>query len=426
MSTALRLLYNGAVIPAARLARPVAERLSPKLRRGMEARRGLFARWEAVARDVEGRRPRLWFHAASAGETLQARPLVEAVRAARPGAAIFHSFFSPSAEGAVDGWEAPDGADYLPLDVPSRQRRLVELLAPDALVLVGAELWPNLTWTATDRGVPVAQACCRFGPNAGRLSWPVRALTRDLYPRLAAIGAVSGEDAGTLADLGVPVGRIGVTGDTRVDVTLDRAAAGAGDPPAWQPPEGAGPVVVAGSTWPSDEGIVLDAVARLRERRPGLVAVVAPHEPDPGTIDRLEAACTRRGLPAGRLGMPTAGVAVVLVDRVGILYRLYRGAAAAYVGGGFDGAVHNTMEPAAHVVPVAIGPDHGRPHEVVETLAGGGLAVVRSVDELVDVWGRWLDGDGEAAGRAARRTLERLAGATGRTLELLRTRGLPL
>lgn len=422
-----RSLYNGLVVPAARLALPVARRLSAKVERGLEGRRGLLERWEGAAGRTAGRSPRVWVHAASAGEALQARPLVEAVRRERPDAALFFSFLSPSAERTVAGWEAPDRADYLPLDLPDRTRRLYGLLAPDAVVLVGAETWPNLVWTAADRGVPVAQACCRFGEGTGRLRWPVRIWTADLYRRMRAVGAVAEADRETLLGLGVPPDAAAVTGDTRVDVTLARADAPG--PPAWSPPEGRRPVIVAGSTWPPDEAVVLPAVARLRARRPGLVALVAPHEPTGEALGRLEARAAELGLATARLGAlePEGGEPppVVLVDRVGVLYRLYAGADLAYVGGGFDGAVHNTMEPAAAGAPVAVGPRHGGPAEVAALERAGGLAVVADADALTAVWEAWLHGGG-LAGRAAREALEGLAGATDRTLGFLRGRGLPV
>lgn len=421
-----RAIYNGMVVPAARLALPVVSRLRPKVARGIEARRGLLERWSVGADRLEGRSPRIWLHASSAGETLQARPLGDAIRREDPEAGLAYTYFSPSAERMAGEWDAPDVADYLPFDVADRIARLLDLLAPDAIVLVGAELWPNLVWEAHDRGVPLTQACCRLGPGSGRAGLLGRALARDLYPRFTAIGAVADSDAEAVIEMGATAEAVSVTGDTRVDATLARVAS-AGRSPIRIPRERA--VVVAGSTWPRDDAVVLDAVARLREEGRDVVAIVAPHEPTEEALGRLESEAAGRGLATTRLGAladaPEAGTpAVVLVDRVGILYRLYAGAAAAYVGGGFDGAVHNTMEPAAQGAPVAIGPDHGAPHEVGALRARGGLVEVETGEQLAEAWRGWLEDP--SAGRAARNAIERLGGATGRTLAHLRARGVPV
>ena len=437
-------MYNGLVVPAARLGLRGLARVNPKLSHGIEARRGLEDRWREASLRRAGHRPRVWLHAASAGETLQARPLGDAIRAGYPDGALFYSFFSPSAERMAASWDAPDHADYLPFDWPSAMRAQVEALDPDAIVLVAGELWPNLIWTAADRGVPIAQACARLAGGSSRLERPARVLTGRLCRELRAIGAVTDEDEALLLDLGVPREAVAVTGDTRADVTLARVEEASTLPPVWEPPEGAGPIVVAGSTWPADEAVVLPAVARLRRRHPGIAAVVAPHEPSEAAVERIERAARELGLPAARLVPAGRGSAtsdarpvapsedepptVYIVDRVGLLYRLYGFADAAWVGGAFGGSVHNTMEPAAQSAPVAIGPDHGAPAEVLGLQRAGALTTVATADALADRWGAWLDdpAEGERAGAAARGELERSRGATDRTLGFFRARGLPV
>jgi 3-deoxy-D-manno-octulosonic-acid transferase len=425
------------VVPAARLALSGLSRANPKLARGIEARRGVEARWREAALRLTGRRPRIWLHAASAGETLQARPLGDAIRADHADAALFYSFFSPSAERVAASWPAPDHSDYLPFDWPSAMRAQIESLDPDAIVLVAGELWPNLVWIAAERGVPLAQACGRLAGGSARLERRARALTSRLYRDFRAIGVVSEEDEALVLELGVPRAAVAVTGDTRIDVSLARVEAASSLPPVWAPPPGTGPVVVAGSTWPADEAVVLPAIARLRARHPGLVAVVAPHEPTSAAVRRIEEAARANGLVAARLvpaGAPSAPApageppAVWIVDRVGLLYRLYGLAHAAYVGGGFGGSVHNTMEPAAQRVPIVVGPDHGGPAEVAALARAGGLAVVRSADGLAARWGAWLDdpAEGRRAGAGAKTELERTRGATARTLAFFRERGIPV
>jgi 3-deoxy-D-manno-octulosonic-acid transferase len=316
-------------------------------------------------------------------------------------------------------------------------RAQIDSLDPDAIILVAGELWPNLIWTAGDRGIPLAQACCRLAGGSARMERTARALTARLYREFRAIGAVTEEDAELLIEMGISREAVAVTGDTRIDVSLTRVEEAAALPPPWQPPPGAGPVVVAGSTWPADETVVLPAVARLRERHPGLVAVIVPHEPSESAVERIARRAAESGLGAIRIGTAAAvatGVdgggppAVVVVDRMGLLYRLYRLADVAYVGGGFGGSVHNTVEPAAHGVPLAVGPNHGDPAEVEALARAGGLVAVATASALAQRWGAWLDDPTarQRAGAAARAAIESARGATERTLAFFRARGLPV
>ncbi|MGH7587936.1 MAG: 3-deoxy-D-manno-octulosonic acid transferase, partial [Gemmatimonadota bacterium] len=176
------------MVPAVGAALPLARRARPAIERAAAGREGLFERWEAALRPLQDRSPRIWLHAASAGETLQARPLAEGIRRARPGAALLYTHFSPAARRWASDLSSVDVADYLPFDFARSMRRFLELATPDLLLLVGGEMWPNLVWSAVDRRVPVAQACARL-VGADRLDWPVRGLTRELYRRLDAVAA---------------------------------------------------------------------------------------------------------------------------------------------------------------------------------------------------------------------------------------------
>jgi 3-deoxy-D-manno-octulosonic-acid transferase len=156
--------------------------------------------------------------------------------------------------------------------------------------------------------------------------------------------------------------------------------------------------------------------------------VIVPHEPSESAVDRIVRRASASGLRAARMGDGGAPPAVVVVDRMGLLFRLYRLADAAYVGGGFGGSVHNTIEPAAHGAPVAVGPDHGGPAEVEALERAGGLVTVATADALAARWGGWLDDPAarERAGAAAREAIESARGATERTLAFFRERGLPV
>ena len=223
MSKLWRIAYNGIVVPAAGAALLLARRTKPAIERAAADRDGLFERWEAALQPLGDRSPRIWIHAASAGETLQARPLAEEIRRARPGAALVYTHFSPSARRWASDLPAVDVADYLPFDFPRRMGRFLDLLAPDLLILVGGETWPNMVWSATDRDVPVVQACARL-VGADRMEWPVRGLTA----RLAATegqGRILSIEAEVLVDGAVDDQQLAALREAGLGCRISRAMA---------------------------------------------------------------------------------------------------------------------------------------------------------------------------------------------------------
>jgi 3-deoxy-D-manno-octulosonic-acid transferase len=208
---------------------------------------------------------------------------------------------------------------------------------------------------------------------------------------------------------------------------VDRIADVDGDEPLLAFGRGAA-TLVAGSTWPEDESVVLEAYAGVLARHPSARLILVPHEPTEGHLAEAERTAARLGLPAAlRLSRAQGPAPLLLVDRVGVLARLYGAGTMAYVGGGFGRAgLHSVLEPAAWGVPVAFGPGWRESRDaaaLLEAGAGRSLGSDRggAVEELVGVWGGWIERDGErrTAGDAGRALVERGRGASARSAELL-------
>jgi 3-deoxy-D-manno-octulosonic-acid transferase len=184
-------------------------------------------------------------------------------------------------------------------------------------------------------------------------------------------------------------------------------------------------VVVAGSTWPDDEAVLIPALAGLRGEGIRFRLVLAPHDTAEGRLRHAECGLEAAGFAHGRWSRGGETDEAILVDRVGVLRALYAGAAVAWVGGGFRGALHNVMEPAARRVAVVIGPGTRRSWVAASLERAGGLFRVASVPEAAAVLRRLLSSRAAAAdaGMRARSALEAHAGATRRTVAALEAAG---
>jgi 3-deoxy-D-manno-octulosonic-acid transferase len=411
-----------AIVRAATAAVPLFAPFSPKLGAGDRARRNAaagFYEWARLHRDPT--RPLVWFHSSSVGEGLQAESVIDALRRIRPVCQFVYTHFSPSAEPLARRLSV-DASGYLPYDLPRDVGALLEALRPDLLVFSKLDLWPELATRAANRGVTVAIIAGTVSAGSGRLRWPARQLLAPGYTSIAAAAAIAEADAARLVRLGVPASAIRVLGDPRFDSAAARVRSSMPDDPLLHFGRGA-PTLVAGSTWPEDEAMLLDTFSAISAARPDARLIVVPHEPTPEHLAGLDARASRARLsPPVRLSQATGPVPFLVVDRLGALATLYGGGAMAYVGGGFGRAgLHSVLEPAAWGLPVAFGPrwQHSRDAELLVD-AGAGVSVSNR-NEMARVWDGWLrDETARAAlGQRARMLVEAGLGAAQRTAEML-------
>ena len=239
--------------------------------------------------------------------------------------------------------------------------------------------------------------------------------------------AVSPEDAERLARLGVDPVRIQVLGDPRADSALRRIGEVDAKDPLLRLGDGA-PTLVAGSTWPADEDVLLDAFTRVRARHPAARLILVPHEPTRSHLASVDERARRARLPEPiRLSAATAPAALLLVDRVGALATLYGAGGMAYVGGGFGRAgLHSVLEPAAWGRPVAFGPRWSESRDAALLRErGGGVAVgeggAPGGEDLARRWLGWIDNEAERAAQGARAkaVVEAGRGASRRSAAML-------
>jgi len=192
VNAALRPFYAAAA-QLARLGATVAPdgAHGSKFMRTFAARRGIrerYLEWGATSRDRT--RGLLWMHAPSVGEGLQARPILEVMRAARPDLQLAYSYYSPSAERFALGLDV-DFRDYLPFDTGGDARAALDALAPTALVFSKLDVWPTLAHEAARRGVRLGLVSATLAANSSRRKAWAATWLRDAYAAMDAVGITS-------------------------------------------------------------------------------------------------------------------------------------------------------------------------------------------------------------------------------------------
>jgi 3-deoxy-D-manno-octulosonic-acid transferase len=344
--------------------------------------------------------PLVWMHGASVGEGLSLLPVVEALRAQADAPAVLVTS-GTTTSAALLGARLPPGAlhQYAPVDAPGAARRFLAHWRPDACVFAESEVWPNLLGEARARGIPTALMSARL--SRGSLSRWTRAprSARSLFAGFDLVLAQDDATARALADLGA-------RDDGRLNLKLcgaplapDPAVVAAADAAL-----GDMPVIVAASTHPGEEEILLDAFAELG--RPGVVLLITPRHPERGAAVQSLAKSRDFGAQRRSAGDPLDGCAAVYVaDTLGELGSWFalRNARAAFVGGSLAPGPggHNPLEPVRLGVPALSGPYVDNWAEVYAAL-GDDVARVQGTGALAAAFDAVLDDPAAARARAAR------------------------
>jgi 3-deoxy-D-manno-octulosonic-acid transferase len=420
VNSLLRIPYSLAGRAANALVKAIPAGES-KFRRGLGARRGIIARyqaWSSASRDRA--RPLVWFHAPSVGEGLQAQPVIDLLRARRPDLQIAYTFYSPSAEQFAKSLDV-DFADYLPFDTIDSADAIVRALQPNALVFSKLDIWPDLTERAAAAGVPVGVISATLAESSGRRGILARALLGDAYRAIGRVGAIDAKDAEHFREVGLASAKVEVTGDTRYDQVWARAKRTPS--PLVQSLRSARPTLVAGSTWPSDETHLLAAWTRLREKIPDARLIIAPHEIGAAHLTSVERWAKVHALRVSRIDAREApGADVVLVDRFGVVGDRYAIADVAYVGGGFHSAgLHSVLEPASFGAPVLFGTRYDKSRDAGNLIEAKGGASIKGEIDLELRLRDWLGSVAarDVAGAAAKSMVQGGVGAAERSFALV-------
>ena len=337
----------------------------------------------------EGTAPRIWIHAASAGETVASMPIVNGIAETLPDAEIVFSYTTPAGRQiARSKMGVCKHLFYFPLDLPGAVRRSLAAVRPKVYASVEAEIWPNLLHHAHAMGVRTAVL---NGVVTDRTLRRARALMAGWVFRWA-LGSVdrfcmqTDKDAAKIISLGARESHVTVMGNTKFDEPFpeltedDRRSLLA----EFRFPE-TSEVIVAGSTNPGEEEPVLDAFIEAAKVRNSLKLIIAPRH-----IERAKeiVSLTRsRGLRVGLRTRPSELVGtedVVVLNTLGDLARVYGISAVAFVGGTLiPKGGHNLLQPVAQGKPVLFGPYTFKTADVADMVVDASVGFrVRGADDL--------------------------------------------
>jgi 3-deoxy-D-manno-octulosonic-acid transferase len=371
----------------------------------------------------------LWVHALSVGEVLSAVSLARALKQKYPGRPVVFSASTLTGHETASRLLQNDlnVVFYFPYDLIFSVRSVINRIHPALVVIVETDIWPNFLFEMKRRMIPVVLVNARLSDRSYSGYRRFSKLTSPVFQCFSFVCAQSGEDASRFRSLGLPADRVTIAGNLKYDSLPDQASENAiqnlrrilsGITHQ--------KCLVAGSTHPGEETILLDAYSRLKADIPALCLILAPRD-----IDRANGICNLAvsyGFAVELLtqmeGLTTLeSPDVVVVNTIGHLKALYALSDVAFVGGSlinFGG--HNPLEPAAFAKPILFGPHTGDVAESCNRLiASGGARVVHDTNDLFQAALTLLNSPecSQAMGKNAFQILKENQGALEKTLSAI-------
>ncbi|HSP13103.1 MAG TPA: glycosyltransferase N-terminal domain-containing protein [Salegentibacter sp.] len=322
----------------------------------------------------------IWIHAASLGEFEQAVPVMELLKEKYPGHRILVSFFSPSGYENKKNHPLADMITYLPLDTPANAREFLNLVNPELVFFVKYDIWPNFLEEIKKRGIRCFLISGVFRKDQIYFksygAWMKKALGSFEH-----IFVQNQESKELLEKKGFS--NVSLSGDTRFD-RVSRQLTYNNKLEILENFLQEELCIVAGSTWPEDEELLLKYINSAPS---GVKFVIAPHEIKSEKIQNLKDSLK---IPAVLYSetpdQDPKDFQLLIIDNIGLLSRIYSYADIAYVGGAAgDTGLHNILEPATFGIPVVIGKNFEKFPEAQKLQQLAGLFSVATKEELTGI-----------------------------------------
>lgn len=302
------------------------------------------------------KKPPIWVHAVSVGETQAALPLIHTLLDRYPDTPILVTTITPTGSQRVRDTLGDQVMHvYLPYDLPDAVARFLKHMCPKLAIILETELWANLFASChQQQKIPIIIANARLSARSARGYKKINHLIKETLNYTTVIAAQAELDAQRFIQLGASTEKVNTTGNIKFDLQLNIEELTA-KKMLWRNTWGTQRfILLAASTHEGEEALLLKIYKQLKQQLPDLLLVLVPRHPE--RFNQVAELCKAENLQTVRRTEDiacTQNTDVFLADSIGELMQFYSATDIAFIGGSFVAVGgHNPLEPAILGVPV--------------------------------------------------------------------------
>lgn len=369
----------------------------------------------------------IWVHAVSVGEVLASKGLVSRLAKQYPNKQLLVTTTTSTGAEQVSKMGAHVTHRYMPIDFSWCVRKFLNVVNPEAMLIIETELWPNTIHTVSSRNVPIVLVNGRLSEKSFLNYRKLSLLISPVLQKLSTIMTIHGDDANRFWQLGMSRDKVIDTGSIKYDVALDEDAYRQGLELRTKFGDSR-KIWVAASTHLGEDEKVLSAFKTAKFEHPGLLLVLVPRHPErfdsvAELVKNQQLSLVRRS--SGSLDSLPEDTDVYLGDTMGEMIKFLAASDLVFMGGSLVGdklGGHNFIEPAMLSKLTITGPSYYNfadlGHQLIAT---GALEVVEGEEQLSNKVIECLSSPKklEQGGRAALSVVEQNQGALQRSIDII-------
>lgn len=363
------------------LAIRISSLFTSKAKLFIEGRKNLFSELKSTINKDDFI---VWMHCASVGEYEQGRPVIEKLKAENQNLKVLLTFFSPSGYAQRKNISSADYIFFLPVDTKKNAEEFIGIINPRLAIFVKYEFWFHHLNELKKKNIPAVLISGIFRNEQLFFKWYGKPFL-SIIKSFKKIFVQNKNSLALLSEFGLT--NAVLSSDTRFDRVLQIKNN------AKQFTEikkfcGDCKIIIAGSTWPNDEKILIQFIQQ--QKNSDLKWIIAPHEISEKHVGALIYQLGEKAIRYSQIQNATTDKQFLVIDNIGMLSSIYRFASIAYIGGGFGKGIHNILEATVYGVPVLFGPNYKKFKEAIDLIQTKSCFSIQNENEFSTITNQLL------------------------------------